>query len=63
MNRDGQVWIDRNDHDTAYIVISGPHKNKNGWVHYTMFDTIKGMLCEWSEDPDWEEDDLLVRIT
>ncbi len=62
MIRDGQVWLDHNDPDSAYVVVSGPHENEGGWVHFTMLDTVKGKLCEWGEDPDWEKDNLLERI-
>lgn len=64
VNRDGQVWLDRNDTASAYVVINGPNKNPLGgsYTTYTMFNTAQGTLCEWSEEPSWEHDHLLTRI-
>ena len=63
MNRDGQVWLDHNDYESVYIVISGPKRSTwGGWGNYTMLDAVRGTLCEWSEQPDWDNDRLLTRV-
>ncbi len=64
MNRDGQVWIDRNDDETMYLVIEGPKPQDltTYGSYYVVLDLVNATRHRWSVSPTWEEDRMLRRI-